>query len=368
MSEAEIRVGMLSFAHVHAEFRAKALSEIPGARVVVVADDNQARGCDAADRHAGGEFTPDWRELVARGDLDLIMVHSENARHAEQVVAIAEAGIDVFCEKPIATRLEDGARMLEAVERAGVDATVAFVSRFSQEAERAKRIVDTGALGEIVNARSLIGLAGVAEIGCPPEMVAWFEDEHASGGGAWIDEGAHGIDLLRWLVGDIDRIAMLTARRAKPHLQSEDIAVASIGFVNGALGEVTTSWSLNIDVGMRNTLELYGTGGTLVLEPTARHPQVSLYTTRLPAELRGWVIPQITPDETEPHDYTSWPPHVHHYKREVAAYIQRRRNGTRPYGPSMRDGYACLEVLAAGYESARSGRIQRLDGANAPID
>jgi predicted dehydrogenase len=136
--------------------------------------------------------------------------------------------------------------------------------------------------------------------------------------------------------------------------------VAVLGFENGALGELATSWSLNIDVGMRNTVELYGSGGTLFLESTSRQPRVSLYTGALPAELRGWVEPQIAPDEAEPHDYTSWPPHVHHYKREMAAYVERRASGRRPYGPTMRDGLACLEVLAAGYASARSGRFEEI--------
>jgi len=355
-----IRAALLSFAHVHAEFRARALSELPGVELVCVADDDEARGRAAAERHAGGAYLRDWRDLLGRDDLDVVLVHSENSRHAEQVVALAEAGIDVFCEKPVATTVEDARRMLAAVESAGIDATVAFVSRFSQEAERAKRIVDTGVLGEIVNARALIGLAGVAEIGCPPDMVAWFEDEALSGGGAWIDEGAHAVDLLRWLVGDIERVGMLSARRVKQDLPMEDIAVAVLGFESGALGELATSWSLNIDIGMRNTVELYGSNGTLFLESTSRQPRVSLYSGALPAELRGWVEPQIVPDEAEPHDYTSWPPHVHHYKREMASYVQRRHDGLRPYGPTMRDGLACTEVLAAGYASARSGRFEEI--------
>jgi predicted dehydrogenase len=359
----DLRVGMIGFAHVHAEFRGRALAEIPGARVVAVADDDEARGRDAAERFEAGHFSTDWRELLALPEVDVVMVHSANADHADQVVAAAEAGKHVFCEKPIATTVADARRMVEAVRTAGVEGTTAFVSRFSQEASRAKRIVDSGVLGEIVNARALIGLAGVAEIGCPPYMVEWMIDPVAGGGGAWVDEGSHAVDLLRWLVGEIEAVSAFTARRVKRELAVEDIGVAVLRFANGALGELATSWSLAVDIGMRNTVELYGERGTLVLEATARFPRVELYTEDLPPALRGWVSPHIQPDEAEPHDYKSWPPHVHHYKREVAAYVANWHAGRRPLGPTLADGLACLEVLAAGYEAARTGRVFHLSPA-----
>jgi predicted dehydrogenase len=355
--EKQLRVGMISWAHVHAEFRAKALLEIPAARIVAISDDDEQRGREAASRFGVDDFTTDWRRIIERDDVDVVFVHSENALHAEQVVACAEAGKDVFCEKPIATDVADADRMVDAVERAGVDGTAAFVSRFSQEAERAKRIVDSGVLGKLVNVRALIGLAGIAEIGCPPSMVSWMLDPELGGGGAWIDEGSHAVDLLRHLVGDISAVSALSAKRVKTALEVEDVAVALISFENGALGEIATSWSLAVDIGMRNSIELYGSKGTLVVAPTSRFPRVDLYTEDLPAELRGWVSPHIRPDGSEPHDYAGWPPHVHHYKREVASYVERWSRGEKPYGPTLRDGRACLEVIRAGYEAAALRRV-----------
>jgi len=137
-----------------------------------------------------------------------------------------------------------------------------------------------------VNGASLIGLAGVAESAAARDGGVVRGRAQASGGGAWIDEG-HRDRPAALLVGDIDRIAMLTARRAKPHLQSEDIAVASIGFANGALWRGDTSWSLNIDVGMRNTPRAVRHRGTLVLERLPSIPRSPCTRTRLPAELRG---------------------------------------------------------------------------------
>lgn len=356
----ELRVGMISWAHIHAEFRAKALSETPGVRIVAIADDNEERGKSAAARFGVEWFSTDWRQLVARPEIDVVMVHSESGRHIDQVVAAAEAGKHVFCEKPIATNLEDADRMVAAVRKARVDGTTAFVSRFSQEASRAKRIVDTGLLGEVVNTRALVGLAGIREIGCPPDMAAWMSNVSLGGGGAWIDEGSHAIDLLRWMVGEVSEVSAFTNRRVKQELEVEDVGVALLKFASGALGEVATSWSLAIDLGMRNTLEIYGSRGALFMEATSRFPRVELYTEDLPSELRGWVSPYIQPEATEPHDYRSWPPNVHHYKREISSYVARVLSGQRPFGPTIEDGRACLEVILAGYRSAANGCSVRL--------
>lgn len=349
-----VRVGITSWAHIHAEFHAKALSEIPQARLVAIADENAARGGDAASRY-GAAFHQDWRELVARKDIDVVMIESENHRHAEQAVAAARAGKDVFCEKPMATSTADADDMVAEAARAGVDLTVAFVSRFGKEADRAKQIVDSGFLGQIVSARAFVGLAGIEEIGCPPAMARWMEDPRTGGGGAWIDEGSHAVDMLRWMVGDIESVSADMSRQVKKHLDVEDSAMVVLRFRNGALGEIAASWSLAIDIGMRNTLELYGARGALFLEMTSRTPKVEVYGPELAAGGPGWIRPHIVPAVTEPHDYSSWPPHVHHYKREVASYVQRYLEGRRPYGPTGADGQAVVHVISAGYESARTG-------------
>jgi predicted dehydrogenase len=349
-----VRVGIISWAHIHAEFRAKALAEIPAARIVAIADDEEGRGTDAARRY-GAAFHRDWRELVARPDVDVVMIESENNRHAEQALAAARSGKDIFCEKPMATNDADADAMVAAAAKAGVDLTIAFVSRFGKEAERAKQLVDSGVLGRIVNARAFVGLAGIEEIGCPAAMARWMEDPVSGGGGAWIDEGSHAVDMMRWMVGEIDSVMAVTSKQVKTHLEVEDSAAALLRFNGGALGEVGTSWSLAIDIGMRNTLELYGARGSLFLEMTSRTPKVEVYGPEAAGGGPGWLRPHIVPAVTEPHDYSSWPPHVHHYKREVSSYVQKYLGGRMPYGPTGEDGRAVVNVVSAGYESARTG-------------
>jgi predicted dehydrogenase len=348
-----LRVGMISYAHVHAEFRSKALREIAGVEIIAVSDENEERGRAAAATHGGAVYYQDYRSLLARDDIDLVFIHTENSKHVDIVEAAAMAGKHIFCEKPMATTIEDAERIERAVKKAGIRFTVGFVSRYIPEAERAKALIESGVLGTIASVRAIIGLAGIREIGCPPAMAAWMEDPVLGGGGAFIDEGSHAVDLLRWYMGEVEAISASTARLVKRHLQVEDLGVATLRFRNGALGELNTSWSLHIDIGMRSVLEFYGSKGTMIVELTSPTPGIHLYTEGETGPLlAGWITPHIKPKENEPHDYQSWPPNALHYRREIEDIVTHFRQG-RTWQASVEDGLQACRIILAGYESAR---------------
>src|SRR5258708_5217314 len=158
-----LRVGRVTYAHVHADFWSRALREIPGVDIVAIADDNEVRGRAAATAYGVETCYSDYNALLARDDIDLVFIHAENNRHAEIVEAAAAAGKHIFCEKPMATTVEDAERIARAVRVSGVRFTVGFFSRYIPEAERAKVLIESGALGEISSARAIIGLAGIRE-------------------------------------------------------------------------------------------------------------------------------------------------------------------------------------------------------------
>jgi predicted dehydrogenase len=353
----KVRVGMISYDHVHAEFRSRALAEmVNDVSIVAIAEADEVRG-EAAVRKFGGTYYKDYRDLLTRDDLDMVFIHSANNTHKEIVLEAVAAGKHIFCEKPLANTVLDAEAMVDAVKRAGLRHAVGFCSRFIPEAERAKEIIGAGMLGRLLSAKALIGLAGIAEIGCPDYMAAWMTDPVRGGGGALIDEGAHAFDLLHWLAGDIRSVCSTTANLNKPHLQVEDNAITLIQFENGALGSLSTLWSLNIDIGMRNVLEFYGTEGTLFVELTSKNPKVSLYTERAPeTALNGWFDPYLKPAKTEPHDYLSWPTHSRHYKREVTHLVGCFKNG-EPFRATFDDGLKVVRVTEAAYRSAEELRF-----------
>ena len=353
----KIRVGMISYDHVHAEFRSRALREMADdVTIVAIAEENEMRGTEAVKKF-GGTYYKDYRELLDRDDVDLVFIHSANNTHKEIALHAIEAGKHLFCEKPLATTVADAKAMLDAVTGSGLRHAVGFCSRFIPEAERAREIISQGLLGKLLTIKALIGLAGIEEIGCPDYMVEWMGDPVRGGGGALIDEGAHVFDLLHWFAGDIQSVCCATANLNKSHLQVEDSAITLVQHQNGALGSVTTLWSLNIDVGMRNALELYGTGGTLFVELTSKSPRVSLYSERAAdTALQGWFDPHIKPAEMEPHDYLSWPTHTQHYKREVTNFVECFKNG-RPFRATFDDGLKVAQVTEAAYRSAKERRF-----------
>ncbi len=356
-----LKIGMISFDHIHADMRMKALLEQPDdVEIVAIAERDEARG-RASQRKYGGEFYQDYRKLLERKDLDFVFIHSATADHRDMVLATADAGIGMFCEKPLASSYDDAAQMLAAVQGAGVRHMTGFNSRLIPEAERAKKIFDSGVLGKIVSVRSFLSSIGPRELGCPPYMCDWILDPVKAGGGALIDEGVHAIDLMRWFLGDISSVFTMMRKAVKTDLAVEDTAISLLSFDNGALGELNTSWSINIDVGFKNTLEFYGSTGTMIVELTSRTPRVALYTENSAADpnLGGWIEPQIKPDSSDPHDYTSWPPHAIHFKREVTDLIRRLKNDI-PFDVTFEDGVKVAAVTSAAYASAARGELVKL--------
>ncbi len=357
----KLKIGMISFDHIHADMRMKALLEQPDdVEIVAIAERDEARGL-ASQRRYGGEYYSDYRKLLERKDLDFVFIHSATGEHKEMALATAAAGIDMFCEKPLAGSHDDAVEMLAAARSAGVRHTTGFNSRLIPEAQRGKAIFDTGVLGKIVSVRSFLSSIGPRELGCPPYMCDWILDPAKAAGGALIDEGVHAIDLMRWFLGDISSVFTMMNKAVKTDLDVEDNAISLLSFGNGTLGELNTSWSINIDVGFKNTLEFYGSKGTMIIELTSRAPKVAVYTegSTRDGNLGGWIEPQIKPDSSDPHDYTSWPTHAIHFKREVSDIIRRLKTDT-PFDITFEDGVKVAEVISAAYASAAQGRLVKI--------
>ncbi|HPQ03204.1 MAG TPA: Gfo/Idh/MocA family oxidoreductase, partial [Bacillota bacterium] len=123
----ELRIGAISFAHMHAHSYARAVCALPDAKLVGVADEDENRGRAAAEQY-GTRYFSDVDQLLGSG-VDAVIVCSENARHKEHVVMAARSDVHVLCEKPIAVTVSDGVEMIEACRVAGVSLATAFPVR-----------------------------------------------------------------------------------------------------------------------------------------------------------------------------------------------------------------------------------------------
>lgn len=230
-----VRIGMISFAHEgHAASYAASLRQTPSVEIVAVADDNEARGRSYAER-LGASFHADYHALLADTTIDAVVVCSENARHREMVVAAAEAGKHILCEKPLATTRADGLAMIEACRRHGVKLQVAFPMRFSPPAIALREAVRAGTIGTPL----MVMATNPGRM--PP---GWFSDPQLAGGGAAMDHTVHVADLLRWIFErEITSVYAEIDTRIHPDVQVDDVALLLLGLDGGISASLDASWA-----------------------------------------------------------------------------------------------------------------------------
>ncbi len=232
MKMREVGIGMVSFDHMHADSYASCFNRIDSCKLVGVADENETRGREKASVYSTSYM--DLDELLGSEDVDAVCICSANSRHHDQVLKAAEAGKNVMVEKPIATSMSDALDMVEKCRTAGVTLQVAFVMRYSPMALKAKRLIDSGAIGEI---RAISG----TNHGSMPG--GWFTDRTLSGGGAIMDHSVHVADLMNWFVGRQARSVFATGgQRLHVGLGIDDAGFVLVRY-DGVIGSIDPSWS-----------------------------------------------------------------------------------------------------------------------------
>jgi predicted dehydrogenase len=323
MAETLLRVGIASFAHVHAPAYASALREIAGAVLAGVWDDDLDRGRQAADTY-GTRFYQRLDDLLAA--VDSLVVASENTRHKDIVLAAAAAGVHVLCEKPLATSREDGQAMIRACAGAGVKLGTAFPVRYSDAVRQLRAAVLGGTVGETLMIRA-------TNRGTFPG--GWFGDPALAGGGALMDHTVHVADLLRWIWGR--EFVQVYAEAATRHhdLAVDDCGLLLITLEGGLIASLDPSWSRPVhafptwgDV----TMEVTGTAGVASLDVFAQN--VELFSNQ-----RGRT------------QWINWGDDLDRLMLED--WLRAIRTGA-PAPISGEDGLRAVELAIAAYRSART--------------
>jgi predicted dehydrogenase len=226
-----LSLGILSTAHNHSDAYASVIENIDDATLVAVADEDEDRGRAFADSH---DIEYGSREAVL-DRIDAGIVTAANANHREWVAAAADAGVDVLCEKPLATTVEDAEAIVDACEEANVTLGVAMPVRFCEPARRAKAAIESGELGElqaIVGTNLLQWSSGGS----------WMTDPELSGGGAIMDHTVHVVDLVRWMTGqEVTEVYTETGTQFAD-IPVEDVVVLSMALEDGTPFTHDGSW------------------------------------------------------------------------------------------------------------------------------
>lgn len=330
-----MKIGIMSFAHHHAEAYLHNLQQIEGVQVAGVADADVARGSRLAEQH-DVPFFQSYAALI-RTNPDGVIVTSENSRHLPLVELAADAGVHVLCEKPLATTVEDAETIVEACADAGVLLMTAFPMRFSTPLLAVKGQLAAGELGEV------LAIKGVNQGELPTKHRGWFVDPELAGGGAVIDHTVHLVDVMRWyLESEVREVYAQTNRIFHAdEVEVETGALEMLTFENGVFATIDASWSRP---------PYWPTWGGLGFELVTERGAVVV-----DAFSQNLVV--YSHDERRP-TWHNWGSDAN--QAMIAEFVAAIRE-ERPPRVTGIDGLRAVEVTRAAYESAATGRPVSLE-------
>jgi len=318
---------------------------MPAANAQLIAACGVNRQANAAlARQYGAEGVDDVAALL-QTDIDAVYIATPPDLHLEQAAVCARAGKHVFCEKPLGVAVADAEAMIAACRDAGVRLGTAFMMRYQAQHKAALKLIQQGGLGTPVFGR--------AQLSCwyPPMEGAWRQEPARAGGGSLIDMGGHCIDLLEMYFGAVRAVSCFITRAVHGYA-TEDSAVVSLFFTGGALGSVDAFFCIP-DEASRNRLELYGSRGSILAEGTIGQDASGRMVARLGEGAPGYDTRQAGPAGG---GVVIDPPPVNTYRAEIEEFSQAILDGREPL-IGAQAGLHSQKVLAACYESARTGRV-----------
>jgi len=327
MSNHSIKIGIMSFAHGHANSYATCLQKLPDVTFAGIYDNDLQRGQTAADQY-GVPFFTTANELLALS-LDGVIICSENANHRPMVEIAAGKVAHILCEKPIASSAQDGQAMIDCCAATNTKLQIAFPVRFAPAVQWLKEQVNSDDLGTIYAVQT-------TNHGSLPNG-DWFIDKALSGGGAVIDHTVHVIDLLRWFWNtEVTEIyAEVGQDLLHADLGIDDVGLLSFTLANGIYGTLDTSWSRPPSYTRRGDVKIEVTAekGVIFVDAFRQHLAVSS-------------------DAVGKTQWLGWGSNMD--LGLIRDFVEMIRNGTEP-SISGHDGLAALEVALAAYRSAEVG-------------
>jgi predicted dehydrogenase len=276
-------VGFGWMGRVHTQAYARVPHHFPGLslrpELVAVADEVPGRAEEAAAQYGFAAAHRDWREVAADPRVQAVSIAAPNFLHREIGLAMAEAGKHIWIEKPVGLTAEDARAVSDAVTKAGVQGTVGFNYRNAPAVAAARELIASGEIGTVTHVRIRLFSDYAAH---PEGALTWRYERERGGSGVLGDLASHGVDLARFLLGEIEALTADTAiflpRRARPTgataghtratggelgpVENEDYVSCLLRFASGARGVLE---ACRVSVGEQNNygFEVHGTKGAV---------------------------------------------------------------------------------------------------------
>ncbi len=365
-----IGCGFMGRAHSNAYNRVSNFFELeyhPVLKVACARTEETARAF--ADTWGYDEVVTDWRQLVARDDIDAVDICVPNNLHREIALAAAETGKAVLCEKPLAVSCKEGEEMCRAVEQAGVPNMVWYNYRRVPAVTLAKNLIDAGRLGRIFHYRAnFLQDWTIAEDLPQGGTALWRLDAAAAGSGVTGDLLAHCIDTAIWLNGSIRNVTAMAETFVKERMHNltgkvepveiDDACAFLCHFENGSLGLFESTRYARGHKALY-TFEINGEQGSIKWDLHDLH-RLEFFDYRDDSAVRGWRSIHVT-DHGGEHPYMDrwWVPglqigYEHSFVHQVADFLTGLSEG-EAVRPTFRDALETQKVCEAVLASASSG-------------
>jgi predicted dehydrogenase len=283
------------------------------------------------------EWSADWRPVVKRTDIDVVIVATPNAFLAPIAIEALRARKHVLVEKPMGRNLSEAREISDAAAGAGRLLKVGFNHRYHPALKAARECVASGAIGPVINIRAVYGHGGR-----PGYEREWRGNQALAGGGEATDQGVHVFDLIRWFAGMPSEVFAYTQTAIWPIAPLEDNALGLFRFDSGAVASFHTSWT---EWKNRFTFDVHGERGSVEVRGLGKSYGVETLVT-IARNVEGGLPTVARREFAEPDE--SWRLEWLDFRTAIGA-------GT-PYMGGPRDGVAAMTMLDAVYRSAATGQ------------
>jgi len=325
-----IRFGIIGCGGIANHFHLKDLAGIPEAELVACADVREEAARRTAERWGATFWSTDYADLLARGDVDAVIVATHHPTHAAIGCDVLAADKHLLVQKPLTTTLADADRLVQAAASSR-RRTMCLPYNWANAYRCAFRLLREGAIGRLCQVRRRIAHGG-------PPRDSWFYDPAVARYGALFDMGVYAVSGITGLAGAAVSVSGLV-RTLEAGVRIDDNAILQLEFASGAIGNAETSWTQQAT---RESTVLYGDEGTMVLG--IHDERLELFGRQGVLGEKGWFTPSLPPT---PRDAA--------HRHFVNCLLEDRA----PLGAPEHARHV-MEIMLAAEESSRTGTRARL--------
>ncbi|MBP1913209.1 putative dehydrogenase [Lederbergia galactosidilyticus] len=328
-----VGAGVISTSH------ARAIAAHTDAKLVAICDIDQEQAVKLASEYNVDQTYTDYEKMFADVDIDIVSVCVPSGMHADVTIAAAKAGIHVLCEKPLDITREKMTKMIEACKNFNVKLGAVYQRRTLEAAIKTKKAIQEGKLGKLVLADAYLKYYRSPEY---YESAGWRGTWELDGGGALMNQGVHGVDLIQWMVGDVESVFAYSAPLIR-NIEVEDTAVVAVKYKNGAFGVIQGTTS--VYPGQETRFEVHGEKGSITFADSG---------------FKQWdfmdnneSIPQVSNTEGGSNDPKAISSQGHYiYVDDMIQAVNENRDPL----VSGEEARKAVDLILAIYESARTGK------------